>query len=114
MRPTPRVSPPRPRRQSNSGGSQAGGRGRRGRRGPGGPAARRSPAPGRRAAGGRHSSAGHGKPQAPGQRAHARFALLRDGMTLEEFIAAAGPIASGFLRKAVRRGHIRLEEAQEG
>ena len=44
-----------------------------------------------------------------GTAAHARFAALRDGMTVAEYVAAAGPVAAGTLRKAIRRGHVRLE-----
>jgi hypothetical protein len=53
-------------------------------------------------------------PKRAGTAAHARFAALRDGMTVADYIAAAGPIASGTLRKAIRRGHVRLEEPAAG
>jgi len=58
----------------------------------------------------RSASAGHREPEAPRQRGSREVRQARDGITVEEFIAAAGPIASGTLRKAIRRGHVRLEE----
>jgi hypothetical protein len=50
-------------------------------------------------------------PKREGTAAHARFAALRDGMTVADYCAAAGKIASGTLLKAIRRGHVRLEDA---
>ena len=48
-------------------------------------------------------------PKRPGAAAYARFVALRDGITVEQHVAAAGPVASGTLRSASRRGHVRLE-----
>jgi hypothetical protein len=55
-------------------------------------------------------------PKRAGSAAHERFALLRTGMTVGNYLAAAtkhggASIAAGTLKKALRRGHVRLDPA---
>jgi hypothetical protein len=50
-----------------------------------------------------------GNPKHEGSASHARFALLRSGMTVADYLAAAGPRGRRTLRKAVMQGHVRVD-----
>jgi hypothetical protein len=43
-----------------------------------------------------------------GSASHARYSLLRSGMTVAEYIAAAGPRGRRTLRKAVAAGQVKV------
>ena len=47
-------------------------------------------------------------PKREGSASHARYAMLRSGMTVAEYLAAAGPRGGRTLREAVRQGHVRV------
>ena len=47
-------------------------------------------------------------PKREGSASHARYAMLRFGMTVAEYLAATGPRGGRTLRKAVRQGHVRV------
>ena len=50
-------------------------------------------------------------PKHPGSASHARYDLLRSGMTVAEYLAAAGPRGRRTLRKALWQGHVRVDPA---
>ena len=49
-----------------------------------------------------------------GSASHARYSLLRSGMTVAEYITAAGPRGRRTLRKAVAAGQVRVDLAKVG
>ena len=50
-------------------------------------------------------------PKQPGSASAARYALLRSGMTVADYLAAAGSRGRRTLRKAMMQGHVRVEPA---
>jgi hypothetical protein len=44
-----------------------------------------------------------------GSASHARFALLKTGMTVAEYVAVAGPRARRTVRKAIAAGQVRVD-----
>jgi hypothetical protein len=48
-------------------------------------------------------------PKRDGSASHARYALLRSGMTVAEYLTAAGSRGRRTLRKALRQGHVRVD-----
>jgi hypothetical protein len=50
-----------------------------------------------------------GNPKRPGSASHARYAMLRSGMTVADYLAAAGSRGRRKLRKALRQGHVRVD-----
>jgi hypothetical protein len=48
-------------------------------------------------------------PKREGSASHARYGMLRSGMTVAEYLATAGSRGRRTLRKALRQGHIRVD-----